>query len=277
MSKKTQTKGLKRDETDKYYTNPKIVDICLSIFREEIHLEPTDFILEPSAGNGSFIPGIKEMCGNHLFGDLIPEHEEVVEQDFFKFDFRPYQAKFNRIHVIGNPPFGRQSSLARNFIKKACQFADTISFILPKSFKKDSMKATFPLNFHMAIDFELPKNSFLVNSVEYDVPCTFQIWIKKDELRPDITKIEPVGFKFVKKEENPDVAVRRVGGTAGTLDIESGDKSPSTHYFIKFDHLLTDEEFHALSNILFDVRTHTVGPRSISKPELIREYNRILT
>ena len=45
-----------------------------------------------------------------------------------------------KIHVIGNPPFGRQSSLAIKFIKKSCSFSDTISFILPKSFKKDSMK-----------------------------------------------------------------------------------------------------------------------------------------
>ena len=53
---------------------------------------------------------------------------------------------FKKIHIIGNPPFGRQSSLAIKFIKKSAEFCDSISFILPKSFKKDSLKKHFPLN-----------------------------------------------------------------------------------------------------------------------------------
>jgi hypothetical protein len=44
------------------------------------------------------------------------------------------------IHIIGNPPFGRQSSTAIKFIKKSCLFCNSLSFILPKSFKKDSLK-----------------------------------------------------------------------------------------------------------------------------------------
>ena len=62
--------------------------------------------------------------------------------------------------------------------KKSCNFCNSISFILPKSFKKDSLKKSFPLNFHLIYEGDLPDKSFLVDGVEYDVPCVFQIWEK---------------------------------------------------------------------------------------------------
>ena len=64
-----------------------------------------------------------------------------------KFILFYHQLKnYKNIHIIGNPPFGRQSSLAIKFIKKSCEFCDTLSFILPKSFKKESLKKHFPFD-----------------------------------------------------------------------------------------------------------------------------------
>ena len=37
-----------------------------------------------------------------------------------------------KVLFFGNPPFGRNSSLALKFIKKCCIHGDTIAFILPK-------------------------------------------------------------------------------------------------------------------------------------------------
>ena len=70
-----------------------------------------------------------------------------MPQDFLKYF--PHSNTFNKIHVIGNPPFGRQSSLAIKFIRHSAKFCNTISFILPKSFKKDSMRNKVPLDFHL--------------------------------------------------------------------------------------------------------------------------------
>ena len=50
----------------------------------------------------------------------------------FKVRRRKANSTFNKIHIIGNPPFGRQSSLAIKFIKKSVEYCDSISFILPK-------------------------------------------------------------------------------------------------------------------------------------------------
>ena len=66
---------------------------------------------------------------------MEPENDEIIKQDYLEFDFN-LQNSYKRIHIVGNPPFGRQSSLAIKFIKKSCEYCDSISFILPKSFKK---------------------------------------------------------------------------------------------------------------------------------------------
>ena len=65
MSKKDTTikqdTGLKRDTTDKYYTKLDIVEDCKVQIKKHINIKENDLIIEPSAGNGSFIKIIKEL------------------------------------------------------------------------------------------------------------------------------------------------------------------------------------------------------------------------
>jgi hypothetical protein len=77
-----QTKGLNRNTIDKYYTNSNTVIKCLSIFKEEIKINDNDIIIEPSAGNGSFINDINKLNGLHKFYDIEPENELITKQDF---------------------------------------------------------------------------------------------------------------------------------------------------------------------------------------------------
>ena len=144
-----QTTGLKRSTSDKYYTKSDVVNHCIELLKKNIKISKSDLIIEPSAGNGSFIEKIKLMSSNYKFYDLKPESSEITEQDYLDLNYQSIQEEFKKIHVIGNPPFGRQSSLAIKFIKKSCEFCNTISFILPKSFKKDTLKRAFPPSFHL--------------------------------------------------------------------------------------------------------------------------------
>lgn len=276
-----QSKGLNRNTIDKYYTKPSVVDICLELVKKHISIGENDLIIEPSAGNGSFISGIKEIGEKHIFYDLEPENAEIVKQDYLELDYIKFDTinGNNKIHIIGNPPFGRQSSLAIKFIRKSCEFCNSISFILPKSFKKDSMKNKFPLEFHLVCEEDLPDKSFLVDGVEHNVPCIFQIWEKKTYNRDVVEKLEPNGFVFVDKTETPDISFRRVGVNAGTIDTNIESKSVQSHYFIKFLELKNGksvkEKIQLLSKITYDFN-NTVGPKSISKPELIKEFNKVL-
>lgn len=273
-----QTTGLKRNTIDKYYTSSDTVTQCIELIKTHTNISQNDLIIEPSAGNGAFIPLIKTLSTNYIFYDLEPEHDEIIKQDFLELNTTHFQTGNNTqpIHIIGNPPFGRQSSLAIKFIKKCCQFATSISFILPKSFKKDSMKKYFAANFHLIHEYDLPTNSFLVNNIPCDVPCVFQIWMNMQIPRPAIIKAIPQHFKFVKKEEEPDISFRRVGVNAGTISTDITNKSTQSHYFIKFTNgKPITENLDKLKNITFTFN-NTVGAKSIAKGEVITKFNELL-
>ena len=272
-----QTTGLKRKTIDKFYTSTIIVTHCIQTIKQNINIQENDLCIEPSAGNGAFIDGIKSLFNHYNFYDLEPENNQVIKQDYLKYDYNTIIKKLNsKVHVIGNPPFGRQSSLAIKFIKKSCEYCDSISFILPKSFKKDSLKKHYPPNFHLIYEYDLPKNSFIVDKKEYDVPCVFQIWIKKDVDRILPKKLIPKNYTFVKKTDNHDISFRRVGVNAGDIDTETEKKSIQSHYFIKFDIELTDILFNILTKINYNCKNYTCGPKSISTQELIKEFNTFL-
>ena len=267
-----QTVGLKRNTIDKYYTKPIIAEQCISAFKDNVSIGPNDYIIEPSAGNGAFIPGIKSLTHKYYFYDLEPANDEIIKKDYLKGD---YSEVGQNIHTIGNPPFGRQSSLAIQFIKMSCKFSKSVSFILPKSFKKDSLKRAFPLNFHLIYEMDIPDNSFLVDGLEHNVPCVFQIWIKESHNRKVIETIETSQFRFVKKTDSPDISVRRVGVNAGAINTNT-DQSIQSHYFIKFTNQKTvDENISQLMKIKYEFN-NTVGPKSISKQELIKEFVKVL-
>lgn len=269
-----QSTGLNRNTIDKYYTSENAVNLCLELIKENIEIDKeNDIIIEPSAGNGSFIPGIKLLVDKCIFMDIEPDNIEIKQQDYLSFNHE-ILPQHNRVHLIGNPPFGRQSSLAIKFIKKSCEYCDSISFILPKSFKKDTLKSKFPPNFHLIKESELPSESFIVDGNTYDVPCVFQVWEKKSYPRVISKKLEPIGFKFVDKTENPHISFRRVGVYAGKIDTNIEDKSIQSHYFIKLDNN-SEETIELLKNIKYNF-DNTVGPRSISKQELIKEFIKIL-
>jgi hypothetical protein len=60
-----QIKGLKRNIIDKYYTKNDVVQLCLNLVEKHVKINTKkDIIIEPSAGNGSFIP-------NFLFYSFI--------------------------------------------------------------------------------------------------------------------------------------------------------------------------------------------------------------
>lgn len=266
--------GLKRNTIDKFYTKTDVVKQIGIFIKNNLDINKEDLIIEPSAGNGSFINVIKNLSNNYIFLDIHPENHEIIKQDYLTFDFNSNNHNKN-IHIIGNPPFGRQSSLAIKFIKKSCEFCSSLSFILPKSFKKDSKKKHIPLNYHLIYEYDLPENSFILNKQDYDVPCVFQIWKKMEYNREELKKLKPTNFKFVKKNENPDIAFRRVGVYAGKIHTDIENKSQESHYFIKFNDF-NQNIIEKISKINFSSSSNTVGAKSISKQELIKEFNMII-
>ena len=152
--------------------------------------------------------------------------------------------------------------------------------MLPKSFTKESVQNKVHKQLSLLHSEDLPENSFNINKEIHDVPCVFQIWKKEEFSRIPIVKIEPVCYNFVKYNENPDIWFRRVGVYAGSIDTVAGptcSKSVQSHYFIKFERF-SRKLFDKLKVIDFSIESgKTVGPKSISKQEIIRKYNILFT
>ena len=87
------------------------------------------------------------------------------------------------------------------------------------------MKNKINKYFHSLHSEDLPSYSFLMNEKKYNVPCVSQIWIKREIAREKIKKELPLGYIFVKKEENPDISFRRVGVNAEVIFTDIDNKA----------------------------------------------------
>ena len=265
----TKSKGQK-EINDKFYTKRDISKLCIDM----LNLSDFDLIIEPSAGNGSFSKQIE----NCIAYDLVPEDESIIQQDFFELDITQFNDK--KVLTIGNPPCGVQNNLAISFFNKAAKYSDTIAFILPKSFMKESIQKKLDLNFHLEKFIELPYNSFILNGEEYGVNCIFQIWKKKNTKRIVKQKIFCYSYIEFGNVNDFDFIVRRVGGNAGKAYIlkEGETVSTQSNYFIKNKTSLSNEALvNIINGIKMDAVNYSVGPRSLSKIELIeyleKEFN----
>lgn len=256
----TKSQGNKHD-LDKFYTKDEIVETCLKF----LQFDEYDCIIEPSAGSGAF----SDKIDNVYAFDLLPENENIVQADWLTLDKTLFN-KFEKILVIGNPPFGTSGKLAYDFLVESMDFADTVAFILPRGFKKDSMKNRIPLNFKLLVEYDLPKDSFTLEGEEYPVPCVFQIWEKSEILRDKVIyKNFTHLFKFTNKE-NADFRIQRVGGNAGKASLDKEASSASNYFVMNTSEYTNEFLIETINSLLFPSVDHTTGPRSLSKGELIR-------
>jgi hypothetical protein len=280
VNEPTQTQDTGKFRTnmkDQFYTNETVAKLCIHRIVERLPFTKDYLWIEPSAGNGSFLRNVSfESIGLDIDPkgqDIDPKGQVIQKQNYLTW-IPPNRDSI----VFGNPPFGRQSSLAKAFISKSCEFAKVIAFILPKSFTKPSMFNAFGRKFHLLQSVDLEKNSFVLNDTPYDVPCVFQIWQKLDEDRPIEEKIHPKGFDYVSHNENYHIAFRRVGGLAGKCYKNNGTKySIQSHNFIKFH----DCNLSYIDTIIEKINNHTfpsntLGPRSLSKTEANLVMNQII-
>jgi hypothetical protein len=255
-----QATGLQRDTRDQFYTRPDVAETCLARLRA--HTPAGAVWVEPSAGEGVFLTRVPGAIGY----DIEPKHPTIRQADFLTVDLPAGCV------VFGNPPFGRQGSLAKKFIGHAAKSASVIGFILPRSFGKPSMQKCFPACFHLIEELALPDPAFLVNGQPHSVPCVFQVWVKRETYREVPPEVAPEGFTFVKKTEEYHMAFRRVGGTAGRCALPSESLNVQCYYFLRLEDPTLVENVIAQS-LAHVFPTNTTGPRSLSKDEATRFLN----
>jgi predicted RNA methylase len=285
-SSKDNVGKVREQGLDKFYTNPNIAEKCLNILETYYSWEKWSLVIEPSAGNGSFFTRIK--AKNKIGIDIEPEHSEIIKKDFF--DYQPpvlsvlpvSQTSYKGdILVVGNPPFGKVSSLAINFFNHASKWANVIAFIIPRTFRRISVQNRLNKNFHLIHDEEIPIGSF---TPSMSVKCCFQIWERKNTERQMIDlKTSHNDWEFLSfgpKDENnqptppirPDFAIRAYGGKCGEIVQENlQNLRPKSWHWIKAN-IDKDELIYRFKALDYSISLDTARQNSIGRGELVRLY-----
>lgn len=275
----TTAEDVREAGLDKFYTIPTISKKCLSSIGERYKWHEWGLVIEPSAGNGSFLTQIP--TNNKIGIDISPEHKDVIKHDFLTY--HP-PSNTGKILVVGNPPFGRVSSLAIKFFNHASKWANVIAFIIPRTFRRVSVQNKLNPNFHLVFDEEIPMSpcSF---SPQMMAKCCFQIWEKKDSTRP-IVELSTThndwdflgfGAKDAKGQPTPpdgaDFAIRAYGGKCGEM-VDNGLDTlrPKSWHWIKanINKNILMNRFHSLD---YTISLDTARQNSIGRGELVKLYS----
>lgn len=269
---------VRKDGFDKFYTNPSIVDKCFATLNKLFETKEFDFIIEPSAGSGNFYKKIQH--ADKIAMDIHPEHKNIIKKDYFTY--YPDE-KYKKILIIGNPPFGKVSSLAIQFFNHSSTFADVIAFILPRTFRKISVQNKLNTQFHLEFDEDVPLTpcSF---TPKMNVKCCFQIW-KKKEIKREIIHLPTVhqDWKFLRfgpKDENgqptppknADFALKAYGGKCGVIECKMENLRPKSWHWIKAN-IDVDELTSNFEKLNYKNSVNTARQNSIGKAELIQLYD----
>ena len=191
---------------DQFYTKPKVAFNCVEIMVKMGFISEHTNVYEPSCGEGVFLKALENFVDDeYIFGaDLEPKIKGTATRDFLKDDL-PH---FNRaeVVVIGNPPYGKKGKLAVEFINRAFDMTDIVGFIVPLTLSTSwtAQKQVRP-DAELIYEIKLPKNSFIHNSKEVNVPSVFQIWRKAFK---DLRLSKP-------QTEHPDIEIRIYNKTEG--------------------------------------------------------------
>ena len=276
------TATTRQEGLDKFYTVPSVAKECLQNVGDLYSWDSWNLVLEPSAGNGSFFLQIP--TSKKIGIDLVPEHSQLQKQDFFTF----IPSVSGKILVIGNPPFGKVSSLAVKFFNHAASFAYVIAFIIPRTFRRRSVQNKLHPSFHLIQDTELPLEPCAF-SPPMMAKCCFQIWEKRNDLRPvvhlpmshndwDFLAYGPLDASGQPTPPlNADFAIRAYGGKCGELRItELSMLRPKSWHWIRSKvekHLLMNR----FSSLDYSISENTARQNSIGRSELVQLYQEAFT
>jgi len=266
---------------DQFYTIPAISEKCLARIGTLYKWSDWGLVIEPSAGNGSFLTRIP--TDKKIGIDISPAHKDIIQQDFLTYE---PPKDIGKIIVVGNPPFGRVSSLAIKFFNHASKWADVIAFIIPRTFRRVSVHNKLNTNFHLVFDEEIPMEpcSF---SPPMNAKCCFQIWEKTDkkrlivELSTTHTDWDFLGFgpKDANGQPTPptgaDFAIRAYGGKCGEIvhmGLELERLRPKSWHWIK-SHINKETLIERFNSLDYTLSKDTARQNSIGRGELVKLYS----
>jgi hypothetical protein len=263
--------------TDQFYTNKDVAQKCVATLSMFFDLNDFDVCLEPSAGTGNFFELLPNDKRHGI--DIEPKCEGVVHGDFLAF-----KAESGKTYiVVGNPPFGKISSLAIKFFNHAATFADVIAFVIPRTFKRISVQNRLNLNFHLVHGEDLPTKPCCFTP-KMSAKCCFQVWEKRMTKREKI--VLPTiheDFEFLNHGPNDDqgqptppfgadFVIKAYGSNCGEVKKNGLEVlRPKSWHWVK-SKILVDELVSRISKLDFSMSKDTVRQDSIGQAEFVQLY-----
>ena len=170
-------------ELDQFFTTPEVAKECVKSLLNvlpELGYSECSF-LEPSAGGGSFLEAARFFEKDVIGYDIDPKREDIYYADFLNDDLLNLPSREDLV-IIGNPPFGKRSQLAVDFINRGFKYSDTIAFVLPVQFIKYLTQKRIVSGARLVYQELLAPQSFTYLDKPYSVRCVFQIWTIRDEM-----------------------------------------------------------------------------------------------
>lgn len=214
-----------RDNLDRFYTPQSSTEYCINTIS---NMKDYDLIIEPSAGSGSF-SNLLPQC---LAYDIAPQNDTIITQNYLELEKIP---EHNKLLIIGNPPFGTRSTLAKKFIKHSIDLgASTIAFILPQTFIKYTNQTMFNNDWRLVTIANIPDDNFLFEKTTIHIPCSFFVWTKLEDYKPS-TNLRDIKHKpaqeFIFLPRGDSKADFTINGNNGkTKNISDITNSKAEHY-----------------------------------------------
>ena len=293
-------RGRHADALDQFFTKDVVANECVQVLIKMCPLYSFDLLVEPSFGTGTFVHSLVEHGASlqKLIYVDIDAVDKIVRKNFIREDIVPpefYHCSSKRCThhclVIGNPPFGKNASLAIAFFNRAALFATVIAFIVPRTFRKDSVQNKLDRHFVLIDEHALPCDAFVFEDKPRDVPSVFQIWMhvsQKQYVHTDMLDkhglrlirrkmLSCPDFTFVTSLNDPDIAIRRVGVNAGKIFTDSPSTcSDQSHFFLKLTvPSQRDTVIATLRSLNLEkcsCKYDTAGCPSLSKTEICKMY-----
>ena len=158
---------------DQFYTPQATADWVVQVLRDQPWWIDIVEAIEPTAGKGVFVNALKPY--DHYMtvhaGDLEPLHPDVQKWDALTVDVpallmhpkKQVQIPKDHVLLIGNPPFGRQSALAKQVWSHYSPHCGYAAFVVPRSMaipKTYSKSRTIPKCHDLLFTLSLPSDKF---------------------------------------------------------------------------------------------------------------------
>lgn len=254
---------------DQFFTRSEVAKQCLDL----LDLDSFDLCIEPSAGTKSFYNLLPAAT---RFGvEIDPRLAEGISCGSW-YDHHWDQGD---ILVVGNPPFGTQNSEAVKFFNHAAQFAHTIAFIIPRTWKRPSVQNSLNLHFHLVKSVDL--DSAFEGEKATAVKCCFQIWTRRTTKRKKVKQtLTHPDWQFLPYETRDgdlhppltaDFVVLAYGSNPGQISDDLYRWRPKSVHFIKsrIDTATLKSRFQQLD---YSVANDSARQASLGKGALVALY-----